>query len=75
MLRCTNPLLWRALVLPGAPELLQRHLLPAFFGMLRRPNLLPARVLLLRHGVRTDATVAQQWLYPGKKTSFLSGRC
>jgi hypothetical protein len=49
MLLCTNPLLWGDHVLPRPPELLQRRMLPAFFGMLRRQNMLPARLLLLRH--------------------------
>jgi hypothetical protein len=48
VLFCTNPLLWGR-VLPGPPDLLQRHMLPTFFGMLRRHNMLPARLLLLRH--------------------------
>jgi len=49
LLLCTNRLLWGAKVLPGPPELLQRHMLRTFFGMLRRHNMLPARLLLLRH--------------------------
>ncbi len=66
MLFCTNPLLWGDQMLPRAPALLQRRMLRAFFGMLRRHNLLPARLLLLRHSVPTDATVAQQWLYTSR---------
>jgi hypothetical protein len=48
VLRRTNPLLWGENVLPGPSELLQRHMLPTFFGMLRRLHMLPARLILLR---------------------------
>ncbi len=48
MLFCTNPLLWGDRVLPRTPELLQRHMLRTFCGMLRRQNMLPAGLLLLR---------------------------
>ena len=72
MLLCTNPVLWGEIVLSRPSELLQRHLLLTFFGMLRRHNLLPARLLLLRHEVPTDATVAQQWLY-SRNSSVIDG--